>query len=88
VSPNPGQDYLYLRAQQKDAFGIVYFQPGIFATMNLQDHSYQITPEIMYNGITNLELRARLFLLQGGPETDFGEKANSRKFEIYARFYF
>ena len=88
VSPNPGQDYLYFRAQQKDAFGIVYFQPSIFATMNLQDRSYQITPEVMYTGINNLELRARLYLLHGGAGTDFGEKANSRKVEVYARYYF
>ena len=35
--PNPGTDYLYFRAQQKDALGIVYFQPAITAMMNLQD---------------------------------------------------
>lgn len=42
----------------------------------------------MYTGINNLELRARLYLLQGGAGTDFGEKANSRKVEVYARYYF
>jgi hypothetical protein len=88
VSPNPGQDYLYFRAQQRDALGIVYFQPSIFATMNLQDHSFQVTPELLYTGITNTEIRARLYLLQGGVGTEFGEKANSRKLEVYARFYF
>jgi hypothetical protein len=86
--PNPGTDYLYFRAQQKDALGIVYFQPAITAMMNLQDRSFQVTPELSYTGINNLELRARLFLLHGGASTDFGEKQNSRKFEVYARYYF
>lgn len=86
--PNPGKDYLYFRAQQKDALGIVYFQPSITAMMNWQDRSYQVTPELMYTGINNLELRLRLFMLRGSRSTDFGEKQNSRKLEIYARYYF
>ena len=86
--PNSGKDYLYLRAQQKDALGIVYFQPAITAMMNSQDRSYQVTPELQYTGVNNLELRLRLFLLHGGASTDFGEKQNSRKLEFYARYYF
>ena len=86
--PNPGKDYLYFRAQQKDALGIVYFQPAMTAMMNWQDRSYQVTSELSYTGVNNLELRARLFLLQGGTATDFGEKQNSRKFEVYARYFF
>jgi hypothetical protein len=86
--PNPGQDYIYIRVQQKDALGIVYFQPAIFAIMNWQDRSYQVTPELQYTGINNLELRFRAFLLYGGKSTDFGEKQNSSKVEVYARYYF
>jgi len=86
--PNPGKHYLYLRAQQKDALGIVYFAPGITAIMNLQDRSYQLMPELQYTGFTNLELRARLLLLHGGSGTDFGEKQVSRKLELQARYYF
>ena len=85
---NPGRDYLYLRAQQKDAFGIVYFAPAVTAIVNLQDRSYQLTPELQYTGISNLELRLRLFLLRGGSGTDFGDKQLSRKLEFYARYYF
>jgi len=86
--PNPGKDYLYFRAQQKDALGIVYFQPSITAMMNWQDRSYQVTPELLYTGVKNFDFRLRLFLLQGGSSTDFGEKQNSRKLEFYARYYF
>ncbi len=86
--PNSGQDYVYFRAQQKDALGIVYFQPAIFAIMNWQDRSYQVAPELQYTGINNTELRLRIFMLQGGASSDFGEKANSRRIEFYARYYF
>ena len=86
--PNPGTDYLYFRAQQKDALGIVYFAPAITAMMNLQDRSFQLTPELDYTGINNLELRLRAFLLQGGSGTDFGEKQMSRRLELYAKYYF
>lgn len=86
--PNEGNDYLYFRAQKKDALGIVYFQPAIAMMVNLNDHSYQVTPELQYTGVTNLELRARLLLLGGGSSTDFGEKPTSSKLEIYARYYF
>jgi hypothetical protein len=86
--PNPGTDYLYARAQQKDAFGIVYFQPALTLTLNLRDRSWQATPELLYTGISNLELRARMYLLGGGSGTDFGEKQLRRKLEFYARYYF
>jgi hypothetical protein len=86
--PNSGEDYLYFRAQQKDALGIVYFQAAITAMTNLQDRSFQVTPELSYTGVNNLELRFRAFMLKGGSLTDFGEKQNSRKIEFYARYYF
>jgi hypothetical protein len=86
--PNPGRDYLYFRAQQKDALGIVYFAPAITLMANVQDGSFQLTPELQYSGINNVELRARLFLLHGGRSTDFGEKQVSRRLELQARFYF
>lgn len=86
--PNPGERYFYLRAQQKDALGIVYFQPAITAMANLDDRSWQVTPELLYTGVNNLELRARAYLLHGHRETDFGEKQNSRRIEFYARYYF
>ena len=86
--PFNGENYLYFRAQHPDAFGIVYFQPSVFALVNLDDHSFQVTPELQYTGFKNLELRLRLYLLHGASSTDFGEKANSHKVELYARYYF
>ena len=68
--------------------GSSIFQPALTAIVNLQDRSYQLTPELLYSGITNLELRVRLFLLQGDTGTDFGEKQVSSKLELQARYYF
>ena len=56
--------------------------------MNAQDRSYQITPELLYTGVKNFDLRLRLLMLHGSGLTDFGEKQNSRKIEFYARYYF
>lgn len=86
--PFNGENYLYLRAQHPDAFGIVYLQPALTAMLNLDNGSFQVTPELQYTGYNNLELRLRLYLLRGGGSTDFGEKPNSRKLELYARYYF
>ncbi|MFZ1909257.1 MAG: hypothetical protein WAU52_09285, partial [Burkholderiales bacterium] len=80
--PFAGEDYLYVRTQQQDAFGVVYFQPSVFAMLNLNDHSFQVTPELLYAGFKNLELRLRLYLLHGGSLTDFGEKPNSHTLEL------
>jgi hypothetical protein len=86
--PFAGKNYLYFRAQKQDAFGIVYFQPAVFALVNRDDGSFQFTPELDYTGYKNLELRLRLYMLHGGNFSDFGEKQNSRKLELYARYYF
>jgi hypothetical protein len=55
---------------------------------NVGDLSYTVAPELMYTGITNLELRLRLFFLHGTSQTDFGEKQNSRRIELRGRYYF
>jgi len=86
--PNPGTDYMYFRAQQKDALGVVYLSAAVTAMANLRDRSYQVTPEVQYTGFANLELRLRLYLLRGGSGTDFGEKQVSRRLEIAGRYYF
>jgi hypothetical protein len=86
--PNPMQRYLYVRASQKEPFDILYFTPALTAIVNLEDRSYSITPELSYTGITNLDLRLRFFSLQGGRQTEFGEKLNDWRVELRARYYF
>ena len=87
-SPNAGRDYLYLRISQKEPFDILYFTPAVTVISNLGDRSFSATPELLYTGITNVELRLRAFFLSGGANTDFGEKQNSRRLELMARIYF
>lgn len=55
---------------------------------NLDDGSTSIAPEITYAGVTNLDLRLRLFFLSGGQLTDFGENQNDRRLELRMRYYF
>jgi len=86
--PNPGRRYLYLRLSQQEPFDILYFTPALTTIVNVDDRSYSIAPELLYTGVTNLELRFRMFWLYGAPLSDFGEKLNDRRLELRARYYF
>ena len=85
---NAGERYLYLRASQKEPFDIVYFTPSATLIANVDDGSYSLTPELLYTGVTNLDLRLRATWLHGKANSEFGEKQNARKLELMARFYF
>ena len=80
--------YLYLRIMQKEPFDWLYWTPAITAIVNLQDDSYNLAPEMVYTGITNLELRIKLNYLQGDDYSEFGEKQNDSKLEIRMRYFF
>jgi hypothetical protein len=86
--PNPMRDYLYLRVSQKEPFDILYLTPAITFMTNISDKSTSISPELVYTGITNLELRLKSIFLAGGRNSDFGEKQNAYKVELRARYYF
>jgi hypothetical protein len=86
--PNPGRDYFYLKASVSEPFDWVYGTASLSAITNLNDGSYQITPEISYTGFSNVELRARLVVLGGKSHSEFAEKTMSNRLEMYARFYF
>lgn len=86
--PNAGERYLYMRASQKEPFDIVYFTPSLTLIANLDDHSYSLTPELLYTGITNLDLRLRVTWLTDNAGSEFGEKQNSRRLELMVRYYF
>jgi len=87
-SPQAGRNYLYLKINQKDPFDILYFTPGLIAILNLDDHSYSATPEMLYTGFTNWELRMRFTFLNGGNFTEFKEKQNENKLEFRVRYHF
>ena len=86
--PNPGRDYLYVKASVSEPFGWVYGAASLAAMRNLNDGSWQLVPEISYTGFNNVELRARLIALGGRSHTEFGEKSLKTRLELTARLYF
>jgi hypothetical protein len=86
--PNPGRNYLYFRASQKEPFDILYFTPALTSIVNLNDASLVLIPELSYSPMTNLELRFRSALQLGGTRTDYGEKQNDYRFELRVRYFF
>ena len=85
---NAGREYVYLRVSQKDPFDALYWTPAVTAIVNAEDRSYSLSPEIMYTGVTNLELRLKATVLAGDLLSEFGEKPNDWRAELRARYYF
>ena len=87
-SMNPMRDYLYARVSQKDPFNILYFTPSLTGIFNINDKSFSLSPEFLYTGITNLELRLKASFLVGKSNSEYGEKQNDYRVEFRARYYF
>ncbi len=87
-SRNPMRDYFYLRVIQKEPFDILYFTPAITWIYNLNDQSFSLSPEFLYTGITNLELRLKAGFIVGEQDTEYGEKRNNYRLEFRMRYYF
>lgn len=85
---NVMKDYLYLRVSQKEPFDILYFTPAITWIFNVDDQSFSLSPELLYTGITNLELRLKGVVLAGESFTEYGEKQNDYRIELRVRYYF
>jgi len=83
-----GENYLYVRFSQKEPFDILYFTPSLTWNMNLDDRSYSLTPELLYTGFTNWELRFRMAFIAGARNTEFGEKQNDYRMELRIGYYF
>jgi len=86
--PNAMRDYLYLRVSQKEPIDILYFTPSITGVLNISDKSFSLSPEFLYAGITNLELRLKASFIFGERLSDFGEKQIDSRLELRARHYF
>jgi hypothetical protein len=63
-------------------------EPVVRAVANTGDKSWSLTPELLYTGIANLDLRLRATWLHGAANGEFGEKQNARRLELMARYYF
>ena len=86
--PQAGRNYLYTRISIKEPFDILYFTPAITMIANVEDHSYSVSPEVMYTGITNFEMRLKFSYLNGGNFSEYGEKANNTRLELRLRYFF
>lgn len=86
--PFPMRHYFYARVSQKEPFGVLDFFPSLIGIVNLEDGSFTVTPEFLYKGVTNLELRLRGTVLIGRSDTDFGERPNDARIELRARYFF
>lgn len=85
---NPMRDYLYFRVSQKEPFDILYFTPAVTTILNLDDRSFSLSPELLYTGMTNLELRLKGVLLHGGRGSEYGEKPTDGRLELRLRCLF
>lgn len=85
---NPALNYLYLRISQKDPFDILYWTPAITLIANTDDKSFSLMSELLYTGITNLELRLRGGPIVGTRGSEYGEKQNDYRIDFRMRYYF
>jgi len=86
--PNPMKNYLYARISQKEPLDILYFTPAVTGILNLDDRSYSLSPELLYTGFTNFEIRLKGNLLAGDRFTEYGEKQNDFRLELRIRYFF
>jgi len=85
---NPALNYLYIRISQKDPFDILYWTPAITLIGNTDDKSFSLMSELLYTGITNLELRLRGGPIIGTRGSEYGEKQNDYRIDFRMRYYF
>lgn len=85
---NFGEDYLYFKATQKEPWDILYFNPWLAVIVNLRDQSFNLQPGMTYTPVTNLELNFRVGIPIGPAGTEFGEKQDAVRPEVWARYYF
>jgi len=86
--PFPMRHYVYAKVSQKEPFDILDFFPSVIGIVNMEDGSFMLTPELLYKGVTNLELRLRGTVFVGRADTDFGERPNDARVELRARYFF
>ncbi len=85
---SPMRNYLYLRVSQKEPFDILYFTPAMTGIYNINDGSFSLSPELLYTAITNIDLRLKVFYIDGGRNSEYGEKQNDYRIEFRGRYYF
>lgn len=82
------QDYLYLKITQPEPFEWLYFTPSLSTIYNLNDNSLSLAVQMSYKPYTNFELILWPTFTIGKEGTEFGDKQNQEKTELWARIYF
>ncbi|MDD3992715.1 MAG: hypothetical protein PHV70_11265 [Desulfobacteraceae bacterium] len=85
---NPGRDYGYLKISQKEPFDLLYLTPWVALMASLQDGSFNLQPGLTWTPLTNLELNFRVAVPVGPAGTEFGEKPDAVRPEVWVRYYF
>ncbi|AOY59785.1 MULTISPECIES: hypothetical protein [Desulfococcus] len=85
---NPGKDYGYIKISQKEPFDLLYFTPWVAAVVNLRDFSFNLQPGLTWAPVTDLELNLRVGIPIGPAYTEFGEKPDTYRPEVWVRYYF
>ncbi|HDI59889.1 MAG TPA: hypothetical protein ENF48_06015 [Desulfobacteraceae bacterium] len=85
---NPGRDYGYFKVFQKEPFDLLYVTSWIAMLANLQDGSFNVQPGLTWTPLTNLELNFRVAIPVGPAGTEFGEKPDAVRPEVWVRYYF
>jgi hypothetical protein len=86
--PNFAQNYFYFKITQKDLFDILYFTPWFTIITNLQDYSFNLQPGMTWTPLTNLEINFRAAVPVGPSHTEYGEKTDAFRTEVWIRFHF
>lgn len=67
---------------------MLYFTPAITTIVNLNDRSFQISPEAAYTGFTNFDLRLKASFISGPTNSEFGKKPYDFKLALKVGYYF
>lgn len=82
------QNYLYLKIQHPEPFNWLYFTPYLSTIYNMADRSFLLSISLSYKPITNFEFIVRPTFLTGNDGTEFGNKQNQQKLELWMRIFF
>ncbi len=85
---NPGRDYFYIKVSQKEPADILYLTAWMATVVNLHDHSFNLQPGLTWTPVTNLEINTRVGIPLGPAGTEFGEKPDRFRPEIWIRYFF
>ncbi|MEJ2310491.1 MAG: hypothetical protein P8Z78_14450 [Gammaproteobacteria bacterium] len=88
TKPNPMQKYVGFRTWWEEPWDMLYLTTALQIFYNVEDHSYSITPELLYEGFDDVEIRLRGTMPVGDTLTEWGEKPNQFKLEAQIRLFF